>query len=446
MNAPVLSEDKKDSQAQVMPYCPVKFIKGVNGNTFEAHILGDIRDVDDYIDLIDTLLTATENDTYHIYIDSPGGYISAGSIIASAIEHSKAKVYTHAVGLCASAACLIHNAAHEGFATVEEFGILMIHMSLHSDMGVSSQIAHRASDQVRYVLENLLRQARDMGYIYDNELESIQTGENIYISATDFAKRVEAKRKGERAESLSESQPDEPISGTEDFELQINNSRFGETCPLYFPNMSSCSPIEYLEKCRMADDVLTDELARPNINNMDMIAKVRLIKANTLRVRTYDKHNYRIYMPSDLMFSRSYIAQLCLFLDSMKQDDTVTFVLGAKILDDIACNLGAVIAAMKRCRGTIITIAAGYCSIPESIIWTYGTIRKVYRYGALTFGKTEIVRVVKKYDDYFKAALAHACEIKILTEQDIVELNKFKTKLILSQDLKDPLGNPQMYE
>ena len=69
------------------PYCPV-FIapKADGGRTFTAYIQDEIMDVDDYVDLIDTLITATEKDDYYIYIDSPGGRISAGSIISSVIH------------------------------------------------------------------------------------------------------------------------------------------------------------------------------------------------------------------------------------------------------------------------------------------------------------------------------------------------------------------------
>ncbi len=423
-------EGSPKSPPQGLPYCPVRAIRTETGLRFEAYLVGDIKDVDDYIDLIDTLLIATPNDEYHIYIDSPGGYISAGSIIASAIEHSRATVYTHAVGLCASAACLIHNAAREGHALVDDFGILMIHMSLHNDQGVSSMIADRASDQVRYVLQNLLAQARDMGYIYDDELESIKTGTNIYISAKDFLARVAAKKNGTRAD-ISKPTP-EVVAGTESFGYE--DELFAKQAKLIVPNTDKYTLRDYSSKLSECEEQLSAD-------TMDaMTVRIRAIKANTLRVRTTDNINYRIYVPSDLLFSRTYIINLCMFLDSLTEEKTVTLILGAKIWDAVACNLGAVIAAMRRCKATITTIAAGYCSIPETILWTYGQNRKVYRYGSLTFGKTEIVRAVDKYDDYFAVAFNRAKEVGILTDEDIVELNKFKTKMVLRQDL-----DPAMY-
>lgn len=418
------SEGKR-AQALPVPYCPVKISKlPTGGMLYESYLIGDIVDVDDYIDLIDTLLCAKPDDEYHLYIDSPGGYISAGSIIASAIEHSRAHVYTHAVGLCASAACLIHNAAKAGHASVSDFGILMIHMSLHGDSGVSSQIANRANDQVRYVLENLLRQAKDMGYIYEDELEKIQTGENIYLSKNDFAARVRAKAEGRRADVNTPPPP--VVPGTEDW--SYDHDILASNNGWYFPNCSDKGSKDYTAQLR-------GTMENMGVSDEAVMSKVRAIKANTLRVKSNNGIDFRVYIPSDLMMTRTYITNLCLFLSALRAEQTVTFILGAKIIDEIAMNLGAVIAAMESCQAKIITIAAGYCSIPESFIWLYGKERYIFRYGALTFGKTDIVRFVNKYDDYFNAAFTKAKEIGILNDEDIQALNQHKTKMILRQDI-----------
>lgn len=175
-------------------YCPVYISRDNSGRRkYVAYITGVIDDVDQYVDVIDTLFSANDGDMYVIYIDSPGGRISAGSIIASAIHHSKAEVFTVARGLCASAAALIHNAAPAGHALVDLMAVLMIHMSSHSDAGVSTFIQERAANQVRYVNEVLLERAVEMGYISTEELTAINNGEEIYISAAEFNERVHSK-------------------------------------------------------------------------------------------------------------------------------------------------------------------------------------------------------------------------------------------------------------
>ena len=174
-----------------LPYCPVFATPKPNGGRiFTAYLNGTIEDVDQYLDLIDTLLTGTEQDVFYIFEDSPGGYVASGGIIASAIHHSKAEVFTVARGLCASSAALIHSAAKPGHALASPFAVMMYHMSSHFAMGTSTIIAREATDQVRYVNECLLNKAVDDGHITREEFEKIQNGEEIFIPAVEFLKRT----------------------------------------------------------------------------------------------------------------------------------------------------------------------------------------------------------------------------------------------------------------
>lgn len=419
-----------------LPYCPVWVEKLEDGTKcYTAYIQDEVKDVDEYVTLIDTLKTAEKDDVYYIYIDSPGGYISSGSIISSAIHHAKCKVYTVARGLCASAACLIHNAAKEGFAKVDDMGVLMIHMSLHSDQGVSTQVKQRAEDQVRYVYENLLLTAKERGYIYQPELDVIQNGDCIYISANDFAQRLEAKESGTEAPLLIKPSDTLGLESWDFAQESFNNTGYGKD------NLGYIFGHEKDEQKLLAGR--TSELMDPllDASKMDvgvMIAQARAIKANALRIRTNDGKNFRIYIPSDLVFTRSFIANLCRFLDVRKEDETVTFVLGAKLIDATAIHLGAVISAMKRCRANIRTEAAGFMSIPETMIWCFGKERVIQRYGAMTFGITDIIRHIEKYMDYYKVFLRRAVEIGVLKKEDAEDILKTgMTKFYMYQDFKD---------
>ena len=188
-----LTTDWKDPGAStsVATACPVYVDVAQDGKKiFTTYITGPIADLDNYITLIDTLFTANEGDIYYIFLDSPGGAISCGALIASAISVCKAEVITIARGLCASAAALIHAAAKRGNNKVSELGVLMLHMSSHDDYGVSTKILDNARNQVRYVNENLLKPAIELGYITNDELASIQNGAEIFITADEFKRRV----------------------------------------------------------------------------------------------------------------------------------------------------------------------------------------------------------------------------------------------------------------
>ena len=174
-----------------LPYCPVKIIQKPDGGfTYYSYITGPVRDVDTYIDLIDTLLVATEKDTYYIYIDSPGGLVSSGGIIASAIHHSRAEVFTVARGICASAAALIHSSAQKDHQLVGDFALMMYHMSSHFDFGTSTKILEHAKNQVRYVNECLLNKALADGHFTKEEFDKIQNGVEIFVPADEFRHRT----------------------------------------------------------------------------------------------------------------------------------------------------------------------------------------------------------------------------------------------------------------
>ena len=143
-------------------------------------------------------------------------------------------------------------------------------------------------------------------------------------------------------------------------------------------------------------------------------------KDAAMLIRTADGKNFRIYMKADFWFTQRYINGICQFLDSRTEDQTVTFILGTKMSDWQTHILGALISAMQNCKATVNTIAAGYCSIPETIIWCFGQNRDMYRYGALTFCTTEFIQVCPAYKSYFDVFFKRAVEIGIITE-DVVK-------------------------
>lgn len=179
----------------IMNQCPVFLsINPDNGTKLiNAYISGPIGEVNDYVDLIDVLFTANEGDVIKIYIDSPGGMIASGGLIASAIHHCKGTVYTIARGLCASAAALIHSAAKPEYTSVSPLAVMLYHMSSHGDAGVSTGIKARAQNQVKYVNETLLNKARADHHITDEEFTKIQAGEDILVPANEWVKRTGKK-------------------------------------------------------------------------------------------------------------------------------------------------------------------------------------------------------------------------------------------------------------
>ena len=395
----------KDSGPE-QPYCPVYAEKTQDGGRkFTAYVTGAINDVDDYVDLIDTLLTARENDSYTIYIDSPGGMIAAGGIISSAIHHSRADVRTQACGICASAGALIHSSAKKEKATCTPFALMMYHMSSHWDGGYSTKVMERAQNQIRYVNECLLNKALDDGHITQDDFEQIQNGKDIFVPATKFSRCI--------------ADDTETAPGMESFRHDLGRE------------------ISSIVANAKAVPMWPEEMSTGEIKERMASANTANGKRSALMIRTGDKKSYRVYIHAQGWFTQNYINGICRFLDSRKEGETVTFVLGVKLCDWQSHLVGAIISAMQRCKATVNTVAAGYCSIVETMIWCFGQNRDVYRYGALSFGVSDLLKSCKEYRFYFEYFLQKAVSIGMLTEEDVQHIwDTTSEKLLLYSDYK----------
>lgn len=396
---------KAEGFDQNMPRCPVFCTPCEDGGRyFTAYVSGPIDDVDIYVDLIDTLLIATENDCYDIFIDSPGGMIASGSFIASAIHHSKAKVRTISRGLCASAGALIHSAAPKDQAIARPTSLHMYHMSSHYDGGTSTMIAARAEQQVRYVNECLLNQALEQGHITQEEFDRIQSGDEIFVSGTRFLSHRDGANQENNGEQGSTTEGIETIvTGMESFETSRPKAKsFEPTYPFFM------SQEEMVNLC--------GDPHKPGGDN------------NALLIRTADNKNYRIYMKAWYDFNATYVTRLCRFLDSRKKGETVTFVLGTR-MDDVwsASRCGPIIDAISTCEAKVITIAAGWCSVGESFVWMFGHERLMFRYGGLSLNVTEAIKWCEEFKYYYQLMLNRAVELKLIDQSDID--NIWKTKI-----------------
>lgn len=160
-------------------------------------------------------------------------------------------------------------------------------------------------------------------------------------------------------------------------------------------------------------------------------------KQKALLIRTSDNKNFRIYMKAEFYFSHPYLNSICRFLDTRTEGQTVTFILGTKMCDYQIHMLGGLMSSIISCKATVNTIAAGMCSNIESMIWCFGQNRDVYRYGALTFGRSDFVKFCEKYTEYFNVTFKRAVEIGVLTQEEVTEITETgREKMILYSDYK----------
>lgn len=180
-----------------------------------------------------------------------------------------------------------------------------------------------------------------------------------------------------------------------------------------------------------SQDVITHMLAHETMNNPNAPG----CPESKFLMCTNDNTNFRIYMCASQMWTQRYLNTLMHFLDTRTNQHTVTIILGTKMSDYGLHIYPSVLSAIQSCQANVITIAAGYCSIPETFIWAYGKTRKVYRYGALSIGKSDYSKFFPEQQPYFEHCLDRLVEIQLITQEERDDIAvKGRERLILYTD------------
>jgi ATP-dependent Clp protease, protease subunit len=122
-----------------------------------------------------TALSKKSKEPIVILIDSPGGSILSGEKVVSAIEASRADVYTVCVGMCASMAAIIHAYGTKRLAT--DRAILMYH-------DASAMVGGRVGEMLSIL--NLIRRKLDKTNHYIANRSRLSYQELLSLGANNF--------------------------------------------------------------------------------------------------------------------------------------------------------------------------------------------------------------------------------------------------------------------
>lgn len=180
--------------------------------------------------------------------------------------------------------------------------------------------------------------------------------------------------------------------------------------------------------------------SQPHDKEMDgeaaMVMMRKQMMPPPIAIRCFNQHNYRVYLSSRFMMMPALVTQLCRFFDTRSSEDRVELILGSAICDEQSHAMGSLVSAITSCRATVKAIAAGCCSVSETILWCFAPERTILKYGALNFGKSDIVRYCPKLEVYFELFLKRAKEIGIISEEDATSIMKNNTtKMVMFEDI-----------
>lgn len=152
-----------------------------------------------------------------------------------------------------------------------------------------------------------------------------------------------------------------------------------------------------------------------------------------------DGKDHNIYLNSTTMLGDfNYVTELCMFLNAV-QGGTVTFYLGSGCDDSFTISISPIIVAMQDLvasgRTTVRCLAYGFCSVPETMIWTYGGVREVGEYGTLRFGGGEwIQRMEKVFQPYINTYMNHCKSIGVLSEEQVTDIVDKQNEIMYIQE------------
>lgn len=138
-------------------------------------IYGEVNFLTEEIGRQVTGLSKKSKEPIVILIDSPGGSVLSGEKIVSAIEASKADVYTVCTGMCASMAAIIHAYGTKRLAT--DRAVLMYH-------DAAAMVGGRVSEMLSIL--NLIRRKLDKTNHYIANRSKISYQELITLGANNF--------------------------------------------------------------------------------------------------------------------------------------------------------------------------------------------------------------------------------------------------------------------
>jgi ATP-dependent protease ClpP protease subunit len=163
----------------------------ITSTKYEYELFGSIEEHYQYDMLRNDLYSATENDSFLLKINSPGGIVSVGAMIVKAIEESKATVVSRVIYSSDSMASVIALAC-DGMI-MDRHTVLMFHT--YSSEGASGK-SNELIPSVQSAFECITGQFNDIlsPFLTDDELRRMYNGEDIRVKWNDRDLKQRIKR------------------------------------------------------------------------------------------------------------------------------------------------------------------------------------------------------------------------------------------------------------
>lgn len=154
----------------------------------EFYLSGEITEPEDYVEWLDVIRSASDQDTVKIYINSPGGNVDTAIQFMQVLKGTSAYVICSVEGACMSAATMIFLSADE--LEICDHALFMFHNYAGGAFGKGGEIY----DQIQFerswsrkLLENVYRE-----FLTSTEITQMLENKDIWMDSDEVRKRVKA--------------------------------------------------------------------------------------------------------------------------------------------------------------------------------------------------------------------------------------------------------------
>lgn len=167
----------------VVTYTPIK------AGIYNIYLFDIIEEASQFINAIEVMSSATENDEVHIHLSSGGGSLDATDTFLASMNRCDAKIKAFVSGGCHSAATII-------LLNVDEFNLsenanFLIHNGSTGSGGKYSDFKAQSKHTSMY-MERVLRNTYKH-FLSDTELDALIEGKDFWLDADEFGNRYEAR-------------------------------------------------------------------------------------------------------------------------------------------------------------------------------------------------------------------------------------------------------------
>lgn len=181
---------KMNGENEVTPSAGLGFFQQTNSSTLTRFFLDEeIMEPHYYRNLLQVLLSASDNDVIEIWINTRGGDISSTEAIVSAIQNSEAQVVGLINGMAYSAGSVIALSCPN--LVVLDSASMMIHESSYGAGGKSSDIRGYVGFLDRK-LDRLIDTVYE-GYLTPDEIVQVKNGKELWMLPEEIEDRLEKR-------------------------------------------------------------------------------------------------------------------------------------------------------------------------------------------------------------------------------------------------------------